>query len=494
MHDGVAANREGGGRLVREMRQHNPTKNLASRRDWLAGAAASAVFASLPASAAGASERPNFVLCMADDQGWGDVGFRGHPVLKTPVLDEMAASGLRFERFYAAAPVCSPTRGSVLTGRHPNRYGCFSWGHTIRPQELTIAEALRSAGYATGHFGKWHLGPVRADSPVCPGASGFDEWMSSPNFFENDPLMSHNGEVIQTRGEGSQVTVVAARKQPFLAVVWFGSPHAPHQALENDRRPYRNQPERLQHFYGEITAMDRAIGSLREGIRRLGIRENTLLWYNSDNGAIPVGSTGGLSGGKGTLNEGGIRVPAMIEWPARIRKPRTEFTPCGTVDIYPTLLEAAGARVEKQVRPLDGISLAALIGGRISRRKEPMGFWVYPEGGIAVQSQRLLEDLAAEQSGKTPRSAAPPDPGIIGRRYPEEQLPGAAAWIDGHYKLLRPASKDGAAASSLFHLDRDPQEKSDLAGREPQRAARMESELKAWQRSVVRSLNGDDYR
>jgi arylsulfatase A-like enzyme len=481
--------------------KHNCSEPSLSRRGWLAGAGASAMCASIPALVAGARERPNIILCMSDDQGWGDVGFRGHKVLKTPVLDEIAASGLRFERFYAAAPVCSPTRGSVLTGRHPNRYGCFSWGHTIRPQELTIAEALRQAGYATGHFGKWHLGPVRADSPISPGGSGFDHWMSSPNFFENDPLMSLNGKVIQTRGEGSQVTVEAAldfiraataRKQPFLAVVWFGSPHVPHRAIEQERLLYRDQPERLQHFYGEITAMDRAIGNLRRELRKSGIAENTLLWFNSDNGAIPVGSTGGLSGGKGNLSEGGIRVPAMIEWPARIRQPRIEHMPCGTVDIYPTLIDVAGARVERQVKPLDGISLAPLIGGRMGRRGKALGFWDYPEPGVGVQSQKLLEELAAEQAGKTPPAAAPPNPGDIGKRYPEGAFPGSAAWIDGQYKLLRAAAADKAPA--LFDLVRDPQEKVDLASAEPKRLARMDSELKAWQKSVVRSLNGADYR
>src|SRR4051812_16216838 len=105
-----------------------------------------------------AAERPNFVLCMADDQGWGDMAYNGHPNLKTPVFDELARTGLRLDQFYAAAPVCSPTRGSVLTGRTPSRYGVFSWGHSLRPQEVTLAEALKTAGYATGHFGKWHLG------------------------------------------------------------------------------------------------------------------------------------------------------------------------------------------------------------------------------------------------------------------------------------------------------------------------------------------------
>ena len=155
-----------------------------------------------------AADRPNVVLCMADDQGWGDTAYNGHPVLKTPVLDEMAAVGLRLDRFYAAAPVCSPTRGSVLTGRHPNRFGCFSWGYPLRPQEMTIAEALKSAGYATGHFGKWHLGPVDARSPVSPGRQGFDRWFSSPNFFEIDPMMSDQGKAVHTQGEGSQVVVV----------------------------------------------------------------------------------------------------------------------------------------------------------------------------------------------------------------------------------------------------------------------------------------------
>src|SRR5210317_171806 len=122
-----------------------------------------------------AADKPNIILVMADDQGWGDMAYNGHPVLKTPNFDAMAAEALRFDRFYAAAPVCSPTRASVLTGRHPNRSAVFKWGHSLRPQEITIAERLREAGYSTGHFGKWHLGSVRKGSPVNPGAQGFDE-------------------------------------------------------------------------------------------------------------------------------------------------------------------------------------------------------------------------------------------------------------------------------------------------------------------------------
>ena len=137
--------------------------------------------------------QPNIILCMADDQGWGDVAYNGHPHIKTPVLDEMSRSGLRLDRFYSAAPVCSPTRASVLTGRHPNRARCFTWGHVLPSQEWTIADALKEKGYATGHFGKWHLGSVSIESPFSPGNHGFEEWFSAPNFFELNPWLSHRG-------------------------------------------------------------------------------------------------------------------------------------------------------------------------------------------------------------------------------------------------------------------------------------------------------------
>ncbi|MBN1342633.1 MAG: sulfatase-like hydrolase/transferase [Phycisphaerae bacterium] len=476
---------------------------------WLAvGALGLAV---MPASMVRAAEqtdpgdRPNVILCMADDQGWGDVGYNGHPRLKTPTLDTMAATGLRFTRFYAAAPVCSPTRGSVMTGRHPNRYGCFSWGYTLRPQEITVAEALKAAGYVTGHFGKWHLGPVRADSPVCPGNSGFDEWFSSPNFYENDPLMSHRGKVVQTKGESSQVTAEAAlkfirqavsQKRPFLAVIWFGSPHSPHQAVAEDREPYKDLPPKLQHYLGEITGIDRAMGRLRGELRELGVAENTLLWYTSDNGARAPGSTGGLSGHKGNLWEGGIRVPAIIEWPARISSPRQVDVPCGTVDIYPTLSAIIGIKVPNQPQPLDGIDLLPVIDGKLTERPRPMGFWVYPAKGIRTPSAEILQAMADEQrTGSRPAASAESHPATdgIAKRYSDKDLPGHAAWIDGNYKLHRIPRKAGKVDEKLFDLAADPKEQQDLAARDPDRAGRMSQALLAWQRSVVKSLNGQDY-
>jgi arylsulfatase A-like enzyme len=449
---------------------------------------------------------PNIILCMADDQGWGDMAYAGHTVLKTPNFDEMSREALRFDRFYAAAPVCSPTRGSVLTGRHPNRFGCFSWGHTLRPQEITVAEALRTAGYITGHFGKWHVGSVQSNSPVNPGASGFDRWFSAPNFFDNDPILSREGTAEQASGESSIVTAEAAIEfireqvdsaQPFLALVWFGSPHSPHRAAEMDRIHYEDQEEMLQHFYGEITGMDRAFGMLRRELQDLGISDNTLLWYCSDNGGLPnLGSSGGR-GSKSQIYEGGLRVPAMLEWPARIGEPRVTDVPAVTSDIYPTLLEIAGVEIEHQP-PLDGISLVPLIDGGMQARPRPLGFWHFPEAGIRVPSAQWMQELLQAQEAN---AAAVPDSfrlrldaGDVNEDYPESPTIGHAAWLDWPWKLHRIESREGEVEFELYNLDADPDEARNLLGEQSERVRLMTIELQDWQRSVIASLIGQDYR
>ncbi len=448
------------------------------------------------------ADKPNIVLCMADDQGWGDVGYYDHPVLKTPHLDEMAADGLRFDRFYAAAPVCSPTRASVLTGRTPNRMGCFKWGHTIRPQETTIAEALKKAGYTTGHFGKWHVGSVRKGSPVNPGASGFDRWLSAPNFFDNDPILSREGTAVQLRGESSIVTADAAiefmeeavaNQEPFLAVVWFGSPHSPHRAAEEDLKLYANQGKKA-HFYGEITGIDRAVGKLRESLRELKVAENTLFWYCSDNGGLPnLGVTGGR-GHKGSVYEGGLRVPGVIEWPARVKQHRVTNFPANTNDIYPTLLQVAGVEIDRQP-VLDGESLLKVIDGEEQERTRPMGFWDYPAGGIRTPSDAWMRELlAAQQQGDEvgDPSRLRRDAGKIKKQYPTDAFPGHSAWTDWPWKLHR-IEQQNRVRIELYDLSADPDEKHNLAEQEPRRAERMRQDLQTWLTSVVESLNGADY-
>ena len=182
--------------------------------------------------------RPNIILVMADDQGYGDAGYTGHPFVKTPNLDAMAGNAVVFNRFYAAAPVCSPTRASVLTGRHPARTNVLNHGHYLRPHELTLVEVLKDAGYVTGHFGKWHIGSVQAESPTSPGRVGFDRWLTALNFFDLNPYLSDNGVYKQFEGRGTVLTMDAALAfikehhdggRPIFSVVWFPSPHTPHK-------------------------------------------------------------------------------------------------------------------------------------------------------------------------------------------------------------------------------------------------------------------------
>lgn len=426
--------------------------------------------------------QPNIILCMSDDQGWGDTGYNGHEHLKTPILDEMAKKGLRFDRFYAQ-PVCSPARGSVMTGRHPVRYGCFKYNYSIRPQEITVADAVKTAGYATGHFGKWHLGPVKADSCVNPGGCGFDEWLSHDNFFENNPSLSRNGQEPQViQGESSKVVVDAALEfirrsvqstKPFLAVIWFGSPHTPYRALDRDRKIYASLPNQQQHYLGEITAMDRAIGELRGELRELKIADNTLLWFCSDNGATGPGSTGGLKGKKGSTSEGGVRVPCILEWPARIKSPRRTKIPCSTLDIYPTIVDLLGLKLKNQVQPIDGVSLKDLFDGKMDKRSKPIAFGNYTSKGSTgsfVDKAHLKGWWRTFKNDKY--------------TYSEGKKVNASALIDNQYKL---------ANGKLYDIDADPKESKDISKEHPDIVKRMKAELDQWSLSAYKSLCGLDY-
>ncbi len=432
--------------------------------------------------------KPNIVLIMADDQGWGDTGYNGHPELKTPNLDDLAKSGMRLNRFYTAHFNCSPTRASIMTGRHPHRMGTFSPGAPIRIQELTVARVLQSAGYATGHFGKWHLNgkngdknttsipgrAILADDPLSPGKLGFDEWVSADNFFDLDPVLGRQGVPEKFHGDSSDITTdealkfirkQAAADKPFLTVVWFGSPHVPHIALPADKAPYSTLSEAEQNYFGEITAVDRNVGRLRAALRELKVADNTLLWYNSDNGGHEgPKSTGNLRGQKGQLWEGGLRVPCLVEWPARIAHPFTSEAPCSTLDIYPTVLEAAGIAPSSQIQPLDGVSLIPMLDRKTETRSKPIPFW----------------SNAREHHSH-------------------------AAWLEWPYKLHTNVSgkalkknKNAAADEAdspllLYDVSKDPKETTDLAAQQPERVAQMTAALEAWKASVENSLSGADY-
>ncbi len=342
------------------------------------------------------------------------------------------------------------------------------------------------------------------NSPVNPGASGFDEWLSAPNFFDNDPILSREGVAVRLEGESSMVTAEAAigfiRKhakgsRPFFAVVWFGSPHSPHRASERDLARYPDQPGNLRHYYGEISGIDEAMGKLRNELRGLSIQDNTVLWYCSDNGGVsPVSVTGGRAH-KGTIYEGGLRVPAVIEWPARIPKASVTEVPANTSDIFPTLLEITGARLETRV-PLDGISLRPLIEGHMKTRPKPMGFWSYPGPGKRTPSDALMAALLdAQKRGDEvgDKSGLCLDAGKITKQYSNKAFPGHSAWLDWPWKFHRIEDKAGGVKTELYNLTDDPQESTDRSARQNDRAQSMRADLEKWLASVVASLNGKDY-
>lgn len=412
-------------------------------------------------AAAQHAPRPNIVLVMADDQGWGQTGYYNHPILKTPHLNAMAANGLRFDRFYAAGPVCSPTRASVLTGRTHDRTGVLAHGYALHRQEKTLAQALQHAGYRTGHFGKWHLNgvrgpgvPVLATDPHHPGHFGFQHWLTVTNFFDLNPILSRGGEFEEFEGDSSEVVVAEALKfirntsgdkQPFFTVIWFGSPHSPWRASAADQIP--NESENSAHHHGELVAMDRSIGTLRAGLKQQGLDQNTLIWFCSDNGGLKgVGhdSVGGLRGNKGSLWEGGIRVPGIIEWPAAI-KPRSTSYPASTMDVFPTLVDLLDLPESSMLKLVDGISLTPLFAAEIGSRPRPIPF-----------------------------------------HYQNK-----AALIDNNLKIL--TERIGSGKYLLFDLESDPTESQDVFGRRAADANRLQSALEDIITSIENSRAGKDY-
>lgn len=452
-------------------------------------------------SMAAYAERPNIILVMADDQGWGDVAYNGHPFVQTPELDAMAEEGFVFDRFYAAAPVCSPTRASVLTGRHPIRAKVPNHGRYMREKEITIAETLKAKGYVTGIFGKVHLGSGQPDSPANPSAMGFDEWVIGLNFFDNDPYLSHNGVVKQRKGKGSVIlmddTIEFLKKhnggdKPIFTVVWFPSPHDPHSEVPDGPELYAGKP--MAGYYREITLLDQQVGRLRRELRSLGMAENTILWYTSDNGGLNAATSGGRMR-KGSIYEGGLRVPGIIEWPAKGLKGRTSI-PVNACDIYPTVVSMAGIELENP-HPLDGLDMSHVFTGELRSRPRPMGFWHGFQGGQSTWSDRILKAIMEKQQAGAP---TPHDPPRMKKdiddypQFPLDTVTGHAAWTDWPWKLHRIAGK-GPLKFELYNLVEDPMEERDLA-EAPDQHARLESmknELRKWSESVINSINGGDY-
>ncbi|WP_286879728.1 sulfatase family protein [Proteiniphilum sp. UBA7639] len=477
-------------------------------------------------------EYPNIILLMGDDHGWDEVGYNGHPFVKTPILDEMAKNGVRFDRFYAAHPNSSPTRASVLTGRHPNRYGTFAPGWSLRPEEITIAQILKDAGYTTAHFGKWHVGPVKKDSPTSPGAMGFNEWYSHDNFFDLNPVLSRNGESPKkVEGEGSAIiideTIQFIEKsiqeaKPFFTVVWFGSPHEPYGGLPDDLALYENLPDSLaerkvtltsnitgeqvvrplkdvlQERYAEITAMDRAIGKLRHYLKENKLTDNTLVWYCGDNGSPPEVAHTGITfrEEKGSLYEGGIRVPGIIEWPERIKKPASISSIAATSDILPTLADIINTPLP--ARPIDGVSLVPFLKKPTGQRKSPLFFWkMNPKSLYNGTLEPYIEPKL--QQGTTPllkKAAGKFTRDFTNFKYNTisiNDFGGERSMMKNQYKLVIKGLFPDKEIFELYDIPNDPEETNNLVHDFPDIVREMRLAMHDWQESVLESLTGADY-
>lgn len=464
-----------------------------------------ATAATKPSPVSTVSQPPNILLVMADDLGWGDVGFNGNDEIKTPHLDDMAKSGMKLTRFYTASPLCSPTRGSCLTGRYPWRFGVLA-AHTggMRMAEYTVAEVAHSAKYQTGFFGKWHLGWVKPEEKLPrgfyspPWQHGFDETFATtgavptwnPTFTPEGKFAKedgdaeaggvgapwkggrpyvHNGVEVAGNMEGDDSRVIMDRvlpfinaavekQQPFLACVWFHTPHEPVVAGPEYRALYPKNGSAKQNYFGAITAMDEQIGRLRSELRRLMIADNTIVFFASDNGPSDsaakkgVASAGPFRGHKHTMYEGGLRVPAVVEWPGHIAAGSTSHAVCATVDYFPTVVELTGASLGKKAdRPIDGLSLLPILKGETTERSSPL-FFGY---------RRLYKDIDGQ------------------------------ALVENRYKLIRSAEPGGG--DELYDLIADPDETTDLSTSQPDILATMKARVAEYDESCRQSRDGADY-
>ena len=350
------------------------------------------------ATAQDAPARPNVVLVLADDLGYGDLACYGAKDIQTPHLDAFAAEGIRLTSCYAGHPNCSPSRTALMTGRTPTRVGVRNWiphGSTmhLRSQEVTIAELLRGAGYSTCHVGKWHLnGHFNEPTQPQPVDHGFDHWLST----QNNALPSHrNPDNFVRNGkpagklDGYSSAIVAdeaicwlkdgrEKSKPFFLYVCFHEPHEPIASDEKYTKLYPHEDPAYSAHHGNITQMDAAFGKLMKALADEKLADSTLVWFTSDNGPAitpnhPYGSTGGLRDKKGFVTEGGIRVPGIIRFPGKIKSGSTSDEPVCGVDFLPTVCELVGLKPPTD-RVIDGTSIVPLFASKKVARTEQL-YW-----------------------------------------------------------------------------------------------------------------------
>ena len=381
-----------------------------NRREFIKRIAGGAIASALPnsgcsiAGTGGGSDRPNIVLIMADDLGYGDIGCYGSTKISTPNIDALAKGGIKFTDYHSNCPVCSPTRAALLTGRYQQRAGIegviYAKGPTrqtgLALEETTFAEILKEHGYTTGIFGKWHLGYNVQFNPARQGfdefrgyvsgnvdyhshidGAGFDDWWKN---LEKVPEEGYCTDLITKHGVDF---IERHKEEPFCLYLPHESVHSPYQGrkdpperLPGGKKGRKARGKEIARAYKEkVEVMDEGIGKIVETVRRLGLERKTFIFFCSDNGATKNGSNGALAGFKGSLWEGGHRVPAVAYWPGRIKPGSvTNQTTLG-MDMFPTMVSIAGAKLPAGIK-LDGINLLGML---TEERKLPsrMLFWRY---------------------------------------------------------------------------------------------------------------------
>lgn len=377
------------------------------RRTFMQSSAAAAAAASLlsPSSAEAqrrrGNNRPNIILIMTDDQGYGDLGAHGNPYIKTPNLDAFTKQSVEVEHFYVM-PVCSPTRACLLTGRYNYRTGVvdtYIGRSMMHSDEVTLAEMLKNAGYRTGIFGKWHLGdnyPMRAndngfDESLVHNGGGVAQPSDPPGQTYFDPILKHNGVQKRYAGYCTDIFTNAAiefmkdseRREPFFLYLPTNAPHTPLQIMDEYVQPYLDMglDETTAKVYGMITNIDDNIGKLLKWLERINQADNTIVIFMTDNGAQQNRYNAGLRGQKGTVYEGGIRVPFYIRYPRQFQAQHKVTSIAAHIDIVPTLLDVCGLEPPEGVK-LDGKSLLPQLTGEEKTMEERSLFLQWHRGDV----------------------------------------------------------------------------------------------------------------
>jgi len=463
------------------------------------------------ASTAARGTRPNVLLVLVDDMGYGDIGAFGNDAVDTPTLDRLASEGLRLTQHYSASTVCAPARAGLLTGRYPHRAGAIDTLEgrgldRIALRETTLADLLKAAGYATGCVGKWHSGAL--DPRYHPNRRGFDEFVGFRGGWSDywQWRLDYNGTF--RKADGRYLTDVLTEEavgfierhweEPFFLHLSYNAPHFPLQAREEDLDRFRGDEtlsESVRCIYAMNRRMDHGLGRVLGALARYGLAENTLVVFASDNGPDfhyrpdMQRFNGHFNGSKGTAYEGGIRVPAIVRWPAGLESDRTVDHLLHFTDWLPTIAELCGAA--SGPLPLDGVDiLGPLRGG--AAQTPPQRFWQWNRYTPVRECNAAMRD----GDWKLLRPIIPaamyvqPEDGKMDVRLKYE----GETIHDIERGPEPPRSIEHVPAPMLFNLSEDPFEQTDLAARHPNRVARMQAGLDTWFEQVEADRRSIDDR